>query len=192
MRLSLPLAALLGFSGALLGLTACQPSVDKAMEQIQASKDAEDSAMAVEAGKNLEAGKAFLAKIAKEPGVITLPSGLMYKVVSSPNPKAAKPTINDTVAVMYEGRLIDGKVFDSSYERGEPAQFPVNQVVPGWQEGIPLMHKGDTYMLYVPADLGYGDRRTPGDKIPPNSALVFKVELLAIQGEQAPSQGVVR
>ena len=136
----------------------------------------------VAAADYVKAGQDFLAKTAKEPGVVTLPSGLMYKVLSSPNPSAPKPAVTDKVKVHYEGKLVDGKVFDSSYERGTPAVFKVNQVVEGWQIGIPLMHKGDTYMLYVPSNLGYGEIAR-GEDIPANSVLVFKVELLDIQGK---------
>ena len=170
-----------------LPLAACQPSVDEVMAEYQASAAAEtaraEASRAAEAPKIIQAGKDFLAKTAEEPGVVTLPSGLMYKVLSSPNPKAPHPTVNDIVSVNYEGTLVDGTVFDSSYERGQPAQFPLNRVVQAWQIGIPLMHKGDTIMLYVPSELGYGDKATPDDRIPANSVLVFKVELLSIQGK---------
>jgi FKBP-type peptidyl-prolyl cis-trans isomerase len=139
------------------------------------------SSMDAAAAQNAKAGQDYLAKVAKEPGVVTLPSGLMYKVIESPNPSAPQPTVNDSVTVNYEGKLIDGTTFDSSYERNQPATFPLAGVVEGWQIGIPLMHKGDTIMLYVPPKLGYGEQ----DKgpIPPNSALVFKVQLLGINGK---------
>ncbi len=131
----------------------------------------------------LKAGQDFMAKTAKEPGVVTLPSGLMYKVVSDPNPGAPQPTATDTVKVHYEGTLVDGKVFDSSYERGVPAVFGLQNVVKAWQIGIPLMHKGDTYMLYVPPELGYGAEAAPDGSIPANSVLIFKVQLLDIAGK---------
>ncbi|ESQ92748.1 hypothetical protein ABAC460_02645 [Asticcacaulis sp. AC460] len=159
-------------------LTACSrddASLEQELAAYQASQDAE-------AALNLKAGQEFLAKTAKEPGVVTLPSGLMYKVLSSPNPNAPKPKDTDAVLVNYEGQLVDGRIFDSSFKRGQPASFALNQVVPAWRMGIPLMHKGDSYMLYVPAELGYGERAM-GDQIPANSVLVFKVELLDIQGK---------
>ncbi len=124
----------------------------------------------------------FMARTAKEPGVVTLPSGLMYKIVSDPNPNAPRPSISDTVKIHYEGKLVNGKVFDSSYERGAPAVYPLANLIKAWQIGIPLMHKGDTYMLYVPAALGYGDAGA-GDEIPPGSVLIFKVQLLDIEGK---------
>ncbi|EGF92246.1 FKBP-type peptidyl-prolyl cis-trans isomerase fkpA [Asticcacaulis biprosthecium C19] len=159
-------------------LAACSrddASLEKELAAYQASADAQAAA-------NLQAGKDFLAKTAKEPGVVTLPSGLMYKVLANPNPTAPQPKVTDKVTVNYEGKLIDGRIFDSSYARNQPASFPLNQVVPAWQIGIPLMRKGDSYMLYVPSDLGYGERAM-GDDIPANSVLVFKVELLDIQAK---------
>ena len=158
---------------ALLSLGACQKSQDS-MDKAFAEQEAE-------AAKAVAANVAFLSNIAKEPGVVTLPSGLMYKVVSSPNPTAPQPTAEDTVTVNYEGKLVDGTIFDSSYKRNQPATFPLGRVVEAWQIGIPLMHTGDTYMLYVPAKLGYGERDM--GEIPPNSTLVFKVQLLGIQGK---------
>jgi len=101
--------------------------------------------------------------------------------VANPDPTAPQPTVNDTVTVNYEGKLIDGTTFDSSYERNQPASFPLNRVVEAWQIGIPLMHKGDTLMLYVPPALGYGEQDQGA--IPPNSVLVFKVQLLGINGK---------
>ncbi|MDO5650637.1 MAG: FKBP-type peptidyl-prolyl cis-trans isomerase [Moraxella sp.] len=127
-----------------------------------------------EAVTNKAAGDAFLAENGKKDGVITTASGLQYKVItegSGENPKAT-----DTVTVHYEGKLVDGKVFDSSYERGEPAQFPLNAVIPGWTEGLQLMKPGAKYEFYVPADLAYGETGNPS--IPPNSTLIFTVELL--------------
>lgn len=168
------LMTLTAAAAALLSLSACQPSVEKTMAEYQASAEAENA-------KTVKDGADFLAKTAREPGVVTLPSGLMYKIVSSPNPKATQPTVTDTVTVNYEGKLVNGKVFDSSYERNSPATFPLGRVVEAWQIGIPLMHKGDTMMLYVPAELGYGAQASPDGAIPANSVLVFKVELLNIQ-----------
>lgn len=165
-------------------LTACNKGgnhsdIDKEMDAYQASAASADAAA-------LKEGADFLARTAKEPGVVSLPSGLMYKVISSPDPKAPQPKSDDTVTVMYEGTLVNGHVFDSSYARGQPATFPLGRVIQAWQMGIPLMHKGDTYMLYVPSSLGYGDQGM-GSDIPPNSVLVFKVQLLDIGGKTPPA-----
>jgi len=149
--------------------------IEKEMAAYQASADAA-------AATNLKAGQDYLAKVAKEPGIITLPSGLMYKVVSNPDPAAPQPSVHDTVTVNYEGALIDGHVFDSSYARNQPATFPLDRVILGWQTSIPLMHVGDTFMLYVPPKLGYGEQ-DQGSDIPANSVLVFKVQLLGINGK---------
>jgi FKBP-type peptidyl-prolyl cis-trans isomerase len=128
---------------------------------------------------NVKAGKAFMAKIAKTPGVARLKSGVMYRVVSrSPQP-GAQPTLADTVRIDYEGKLIDGKVFDSSYARHEPADLPLGQLVPAWQQVIPLMHVGDEVILYTPPSEAYGDRDLSPD-IPPDSTLIFRVHLISI------------
>jgi len=134
--------------------------------------------MMADARTNLAAGEAFLAKNAKVAGVKTTASGLQYQVITEGN--GAKPKATDVVRVNYKGSLLDGKTFDSSYDRGEPATFPLNQVVPGWQEGIALMPTGSKYKFWIPANLGYGDKGTPGGPIPPNAMLVFEVELLDI------------
>ena len=131
------------------------------------------------ADDNLKAGQAFMAKTAKTPGVVTLPSGVMYKLVSrSPNP-GGQPTVADNVTINYEGKLIDGKVFDSSYARNEPANFPLGHLIDAWQQVIPLMHVGDEIVLYTPPSSAYGDRDMSPD-IPPNSTLIFRVQLLGI------------
>jgi FKBP-type peptidyl-prolyl cis-trans isomerase FkpA len=134
--------------------------------------------MMADAKTNQAAGEAFLAKNAKAPGVHTTASGLQYQVITEG--KGPKPKLTDTVSVNYKGTLLDGKTFDSSYDRGEPASFPLGQVVPGWQEGIALMPVGSKYKFWIPASLGYGDKGTPGGPIPPNATLVFEVELLDI------------
>jgi FKBP-type peptidyl-prolyl cis-trans isomerase len=122
--------------------------------------------------------KAFLAKTATEPGVQALPSGLLYKVVRSGPATGIRPQLTDEVKVHYEGKLIDGKVFDSSYDRGQPAAMPLNRLVQGWQEALQLMRPGDEWILYVPPGLGYGSEGA-GD-IPPGSALVFRIELIDV------------
>ena len=139
--------------------------------------------MVAEAKTNLAQGDAFLAKNAKAPGVQTTASGLQYQVVTEG--KGPKPQPTDVVRVNYKGMLLDGKTFDSSYDRGEPATFSLNQVVPGWQEGIAMMPVGSKYKFWIPAKLGYGDKGTPGGPIPPNATLVFEVELLDIVKQPA-------
>lgn len=123
----------------------------------------------------LEKGKAFLTENGQHPDVVTLPSGLQYKVLVAGT--GAKPTASQTVKVNYEGTLIDGTIFDSSYKRGEPIEFGVTQVIKGWVEGLQLMPVGSTWMLYIPSDLAYGPRGA-GGLIGPNETLIFKVELL--------------
>ena len=130
------------------------------------------------ASGNREAGQAFLAANAGQDGVQTTASGLQYKVLEEG--QGPKPGPNSRVSVHYKGSLIDGTVFDSSYDRGEPAVFTLSSVVPGWQEGLQLMPVGSKYMLWLPSELGYGDMGTPGGPIAPGSALVFEVELLDI------------
>ena len=145
------------------------------MQRVQAKRVA-DQAMA--AGKNAKEGDEFLAKNAKVAGVVTTASGLQYQVLT---PGAgAKPKADDVVTVHYKGSLLDGTKFDSSYDRGQPATIPLGQVVPGWREGIQLMPVGSKYRLWIPAKLGYGEAGTPGGPIPPNSTLVFDVELIGV------------
>jgi len=126
---------------------------------------------------NLQAGRAFLAGKANEDDVIVLPSGLMYKVIDAGN--GATPGPDDKVTVHYRGTLIDGTVFDSSYDRGQPATFQVNRVIAGWVEALQLMTEGSKWELYIPSELAYGRAGAGGD-IAPNSALIFEVELIEI------------
>jgi len=128
------------------------------------------------ADANLKAGEVFLAKNAKREGVKTTDSGLQYEVIRKGD--GPKPAATDEVKVHYHGTLIDGTVFDSSVDRGEPVTFPLDGVIPGWTEGVQLMPVGSKYKLYVPADLAYGE--SPGGPGGPNSALIFEVELLDI------------
>jgi FKBP-type peptidyl-prolyl cis-trans isomerase FklB len=121
----------------------------------------------------------FLAENGKRPGVVTTESGLQYEVITAAAADAATPALEDVVRVHYHGTLIDGTVFDSSVERGQPAEFPLSGVIRGWTEALQLMKVGDKWKLYVPADLAYG-ARSPSPKIPANSALIFEVELLEI------------
>ena len=129
------------------------------------------------AAENLEAGKKFLAENAKKDGVSVTPTGLQYEVLKAAS--GDKPTAKDTVRVHYVGTLLNGQKFDSSVDRGEPAEFGVGQVISGWTEALQLMNVGSKYKLYIPAELAYGERGA-GQSIPPNSTLVFEVELLAI------------
>lgn len=125
---------------------------------------------------NAKAGKEYLANNAKEEGVKVTESGLQYLVVKEGN--GNKPGPNDVVTVHYTGRLIDGTVFDSSVERGEPATFAVGQVIPGWVEGLQLMSEGSAYRLFIPSELAYGEHGT--GPIQPNSTLIFDVQLLKV------------
>lgn len=126
----------------------------------------------------MDEGRTFLTANAKAQGVVTLPSGLQYKVVKSGPADGVKPQRGDEVKVNYEGKLISGKVFDSSYERGVPAALPLDALVPGWIEALQLMRPGDEWILYVPPNLAYGDSGA-GD-IPPGSTLIFRIELLGV------------
>ena len=133
------------------------------------------------AEKNLKAGEAFLAANAKKDGVKTTASGLQYKVIKTGT--GASPKKTDTVKVHYHGTLIDGMVFDSSVQRGEPVTFPVNGVIPGWTEALQLMKVGDKWQLFIPAKLAYGEDGS--GPIGPNSMLIFEVELLGIEKPEA-------
>ena len=124
------------------------------------------------------AGEAFLAENAKKEGVVTLPSGLQYQVLKEGNGK--RPSATDQVVCHYEGTLIDGTVFDSSYKRKEPATFGLNQVIAGWTEGVQLMQEGAKYRFFIPYGLAYGERGA-GAQIPPFAALVFDVELIQVK-----------
>lgn len=131
--------------------------------------------------------KAFLDKNAKAEGVTVLPSGVQYKVERSGPADGAKPKVGDEVKVHYQGALIDGTVFDSSYERGAPATFTVGRMVPGFDEVLQLMRPGDVWHVYIPPEQGYGDRG--GGPIPPGSVLVFKIEMLGVLPQSASANG---
>lgn len=142
-------------------------------------QEAKQQAAAAEAGKAAKAaGEAFLTENAKKDGVVTLPSGLQYQVLKEGNGK--KPSATDQVVCHYEGTLIDGTVFDSSYKRNEPATFGLNQVIAGWTEGVQLMSEGAKYRFFIPYNLAYGERGA-GAQIPPFAALVFDVELIQVK-----------
>jgi len=128
--------------------------------------------------KNLDAGRAFLNTNRKVAGVVALPSGLQYKIIKQGT--GAKPLATDKVSVHYHGTLIDGTVFDSSVERGQPIELSVNGVIQGWIEALQLMPVGSKWMLYIPSELAYGENPRPGGPIEPNMALIFEVELISI------------
>jgi FKBP-type peptidyl-prolyl cis-trans isomerase len=145
-----------------------QAAVQLALQAVAAKKSA----------ANLAAGKAFLDGNGKKPGVASTASGLQYEVLAKGT--GAKPKATDTVKVNYEGKLLDGTVFDSSYARNEPATFPLSGVIPGWTEGVQLMPVGSKFRFFVPSELAYGEQGA-GNDVAPNSVLIFEVELLSIE-----------
>jgi FKBP-type peptidyl-prolyl cis-trans isomerase FklB len=147
----------------------------QAMMQEEQAKAHEASAPA------RKAGEAFLAENKSKEGVVTLPSGMQYKILTAGT--GPKPIASDTVTCNYKGTLLNGKEFDSSYKRGQPSSFPVSGVIKGWTEALQLMPVGSKWQLFIPADLAYGDSPRPGGDIVPGDTLIFEVELLSI-GEQ--------
>lgn len=170
-----------GFRDALAGT---KPAIDSAelvnvmrtFQEEMMKKRSEQ--MAAQGDKNKKDGDTFLAANAKKEGVVTLPSGLQYKVIKKGT--GPTPTPKDTVECNYRGTLIDGKEFDSSYKRGQPASFVLGQVIPGWIQGLQLMSVGSKYEFYIPGNLAYGERGAGAD-IGPNATLIFEVELLGIK-----------
>lgn len=150
-------------------------SLDQRVAEIMEKKVKESSAAAVEAGDK------YRTEFAKKEGVVKTKSGLMYKVDTMG--KGAKPTATDTVSVHYKGTLTDGTKFDSSYDRNQPATFPLDRVIPGWTEGVQLMPVGSKFTFVIPSELAYGGQATPA--IPANSTLVFEIELLDIEAAEA-------
>ncbi len=140
-------------------------------------QDKQEAAMGELSAKNLQAGRDFLVENARRDEVVEIASGLQYRIISSG--QGATPTAEDVVSVHYEGRLVDGTVFDSSLQRGEPAVFPVGGVISGWTEALQLMQEGDKWEIFLPAELAYGERGAP-PVIGPNEVLIFSVELLAV------------
>jgi FKBP-type peptidyl-prolyl cis-trans isomerase FklB len=179
-----PAAMAAGLADAFSGkLQLSEAERKEALDAFRNSMMARMQAKQKESGdKNLKEGTAFLAANAKKEGVNTTASGLQYKVLKSGSGKS--PAKSDTVKVHYHGTLIDGTVFDSSVERGEPVSFAVNQVIPGWTEALQLMKEGDKWQLFIPSNLAYAERGA-GGKIGPNSALLFDVELLSIEKSAA-------
>lgn len=155
-----------------------QEEINQALMKLQEnmSKKAQE-----EAEKNLQAGKAFLEKNKSEPGFTVTKSGLQIKIETEG--KGSMPKADDTVKVHYNGTLATGEKFDSSYDRGQPAEFPVNGVIPGWTEALQMMKAGSKAKLVIPPELGYGASQRPG--IPANSVLVFDVELLEVNAKKA-------
>ena len=165
-----------GYEGKDPALT--QEEMEKVMMEYQ--KEQEEKFikdMKTKSVENKTKGAAFLAENGKKEGVKTTASGLQYKVLTAGTGKSPKAT--DVVEVNYEGKLLDGTVFDSSYERGEPIEFPLNQVIAGWTEGLQLMKEGGKYEFYIPSDIAYGEAGNAG--IEPNSTLIFTVELLKVK-----------
>jgi FKBP-type peptidyl-prolyl cis-trans isomerase FkpA len=148
-------------------------------EEVLRAKQQEMAAQAAE--KNIEAGLAYLEENGKREGVVTTDSGLQYEVLTEG--EGASPAATDVVKVHYRGTLLDGTEFDSSYKRGEPAEFPLNRVIAGWTEGVQLMKEGAKYRFHIPSELAYGQRSTGA--ITPNSTLVFDVELLEVVKPEA-------
>ena len=156
--------------------------LEKAMNDFKtALMSKRQAAQASASAENTKKGADYLAANAKKDGVKTTASGLQYKVMKAGPDGGKSPKATDTVKVHYHGTLIDGTVFDSSVQRGEPISFPLNGVIPGWTEGVQLMKVGAKYQFTIPSKLAYGERGTPGGPIPPNSTLIFEVELLAIK-----------
>ena len=171
----------LGGGQALLTDEEMQATMQALQQQVTSAQEAKRKAAGE---KNKVEGEAFLAKNKDKPGVKTTASGLQYEVISEgtgPMPKAT-----DSVTVNYKGTLMDGTVFDSSYDRKEPVTFVLNQVIPGWTEGVQLMKVGSKYKFYIPAAMGYGERGA-GNTIGPNSPLIFEVELLSIGAPTEPA-----
>ena len=153
-------------------------SMNDAREFAQTRTEAiKAKALEAKYGENKTAGEQFLAENAKKEGIITLPSGLQYEVITEGNGK--KPSATDRVKCHYEGTLIDGTLFDSSIKRGQPAVFGVNQVIKGWVEALQLMSEGSKWRLFIPSELGYGAQQA-GEMIPPHSTLIFEVELIEV------------
>lgn len=158
-----------------------EPQMEQAemMAALQAYMQAQADSAAEALNENLAASEAFLAENGQRDGLVTLESGLQYEIMES-GPDGPSPTTSDSVLAHYHGTLTDGSVFDSSVDRGQPATFGVSQVISGWTEALQLMSVGDKWRLYIHPDMAYGEA-SPTPAIPPNSALIFEVELLEIR-----------
>lgn len=168
-----------GLSGAMKGTTGIsQEATEATFRELQMRlQSREQEKISAEANSKQEEGANFLKENGQREGVVTTASGLQYEVLVKGD--GPMPADTSEVEVHYEGALLDGTVFDSSYERGEPISFPLNRVIPGWTEGVQLMNVGSTYKLFIPSELGYGPQGT--GPIPANSVLIFKIELLGIK-----------
>jgi FKBP-type peptidyl-prolyl cis-trans isomerase FklB len=162
------------------GMQGKQPSPAEQQQLAAFARSAGDAMVA----RNANAAKEFLAKNAKEKGVITTASGLQYKILVAGDKKAPPITLTDTVTAHYRGTLMDGTEFDSSYSRGAPTPFPVNGVIKGWQEALLLMKPGAKWQLFIPPELAYGPRGQ--GKIPPNSLLIFDLNVISAEAAGAP------
>lgn len=174
-----------GMTDAMAGkqLMLSDADMKKSMTDFQKEMMAKRNAdFAKKADDNKAKGAAFLLENKAKPGVVTLPSGLQYKIITKG--EGVKPTRDDTVVVDYTGTLIDGQVFDSSKKTGQPATFKVSQVIPGWTEALQLMPAGSTWELYIPSDLAYGSRSL-GGPIGPNETLIFNVHLLEVKKDNS-------
>jgi len=173
-----PLKMLAGLSDKLSAKEAAytQEQIAEAFQLFQQLQQQSQQAAGGNAAENLAAGQAFLQENAEKNGITTTDSGLQYEVIQEG--EGAKPAATDTVTVHYTGRLLDGTVFDSSVQRGEPIEFPLNRVIPGWTEGVQLMAPGAKYRFWIPANLAYGEQGPAS--IGPNQVLDFDVELLQI------------
>ena len=158
----------------LLTQEACNATVQKKLQEVQKNQEA---IMSIQAQKEKDLGKKFLEENKKRPGIIELPDGLQYEILKEGT--GEKPKVTDTVKAHYAGTLIDGKEFDNSYKRGEPLEIPVSGVIRGWTEALLLMPVGSKWKLFIPSELGYGDRGA-GGAIPGGAALIFEIELLDI------------
>jgi FKBP-type peptidyl-prolyl cis-trans isomerase len=165
-------------AGLVLGLCLLSSPVLTQQALAQEASAPPQLSAAVDTAKTLADGQAFLAKNAKAPGVITTASGLQYKITTSGPKTGPSPKVGDIIKVHYEGKLLDGTVFDSSFQRGQAAIMPADGLVPGWMEALPMMHVGDEWTLWLPADQAYGDRAA--GPIPANSVLVFRLKLIGM------------
>lgn len=156
-----------------------EQEINEALSNLQKELMEKHAERTIQLGeKNKEEGEAFLSENKKKEGVITLPSGLQYKVIKEGTGKT--PNANDTVVTNYRGTLTDGTEFDSSYKRGQPATFPVNGVIAGWTEALQLMKEGSKWELFIPSSLAYGERGA-GNLIGPNAVLIFEIELISVK-----------
>ena len=161
----------------IMGMASCSGNSTSSEE----TTDMVTSADSIEIKDNLTLGREFLAENAKNDSVVQTKSGLQYMVLTEGT--GIKPVATDTVTVHYTGKLIDGTVFDNSVERGEPATFPLDKVIPGWTEGLQLMSEGSHYRLFIPSELAYGSKGA-GDKILPNATLIFDVWLIGVDKQK--------